>query len=169
MTNRELTMTVAGHITDRYGARYVAFGCFSLLAPALISLRFTGTDSTPHIALLITLLLLIGIFIHSCAPAMFVETQQALTALENSQPGLLGRKGAVAQGFGLQSMSQFAGVFIGPLWGGIVEYRFGWSAMTGTLGVLAAVTAIPMLWLGEDENESERRPLFSRSSVLTEH
>lgn len=99
------------------------------------------------------LLSLIGVFMHGCAPAMFVETQQALAALETRQPGLLGPKGAVAQGFALQSMCQFAGVFFGPLWGGFVEYRFGWGAMTGTLGVLAALTAIPMLWLGEDERQ----------------
>ncbi|KAJ6135656.1 hypothetical protein N7512_000816 [Penicillium capsulatum] len=139
-----------GYITDRFGARYFAFGCFSLLSPALICLRFTEINSATHIALLVVLLFLIGIFIHGCAPAMFVETQQALTALETRRPGLLGPKGAVAQGFGLQSMCQFAGVFFGPLWGGFVEYRFGWGAMSGTLGVLAALTAMPMLWLGED-------------------
>lgn len=148
----------------------MAFGCFFLLSPVLICLRFTETDSVAHIALLVTLLFLIGCFIHACTPAMYVETQQALTALEVAQPGLLGPKGAVAQGFGLQSMCQFAGVFFGPLWGGFVEYRFGWGAMTGTLGVLAALTAMPMLWLCENENEdededgdeeeSEQQPLF---------
>ena len=54
-----------------------------------------------------------------------------------------------------------AGVFFGPLWGGFVEYRFGWGAMVGTLGVLAALTAMPMLWLGEDEE----RPLFGREGM----
>lgn len=87
---------------------------------------------------------------------MYVETQLALTAMEANNPGVLGPKGAVAQGFGLQSMCQFAGVFFGPLWGGFVEYRWGWGAMTGTLGVLVALTAIPMLWLGERVNEEAR-------------
>lgn len=99
---------------------------------------------------------------------MYVETQLALTDLENKQPGLLGPKGAVAQGFGLQSMCQFAGVFLGPLWGGFVEYRFGWGVMSGTLGGLALLTACPMLWLGEsgvdggesEEAEGERQPLI---------
>ncbi|KAJ6108554.1 Tetracycline resistance protein TetA/multidrug resistance protein MdtG [Penicillium sp. IBT 18751x] len=154
---------VFGFITDRFGARLMAFSCFLLLCPAIICLRFTEANSTPHMALLITLLFLIGIFIHACAPAMYVETQLALTALESADPGLLGPKGAVAQGFGLQSMCQFAGVFFGPLGGGFVEYRFGWGVMSAVLGVLAALTAVPMLWLGEtDDDDEERQPLLSR-------
>ncbi|KAJ5194180.1 hypothetical protein N7491_001515 [Penicillium cf. griseofulvum] len=142
-----------GSFTDRFGARFVAFGCFVLLSPTLICLRFIQTKSNEQIALLVSLLFLIGIFLHACAPAMYVEAQLALTAMELKNPGILGPKGAVAQGFGLQSMCQFAGVFFGPLWGGFVEYHFGWGAMTGTLGVLVALTAIPMLWLGESEEE----------------
>ncbi|KAJ5666253.1 Tetracycline resistance protein TetA/multidrug resistance protein MdtG [Penicillium maclennaniae] len=154
---------VFGFITDRFGARLMAFSCFLLLCPAIICLRFAEANSTPHIALLITLLFLIGIFIHACAPAMYVETQLALTALESADPGLLGPKGAVAQGFGLQSMCQFAGVFFGPLGGGFVEYRFGWGVMSAVLGVLAALTAVPMLWLGETkDDDEERQPLLSR-------
>jgi MFS family permease len=142
-----------GLITDRFGARFMSFGCFVFLTPTLICLRFVERKSTEQIALLVSLLLLTGTFIHACAPAMYVETQCALTAMELKSSGILGPKGAVAQGFGLQSMCQFAGVFFGPLWGGFVEYRFGWGAMTGTLGVLVALTALPMLWLGETEEE----------------
>lgn len=142
-----------GFITDRFDARFMSFGCFILLSPTLICLRLVETKSNQQIALLVSLLLLTGIFIHACAPAMYVETQRALTTMELKSPGILGPKGAVAQGFGLQSMCQFAGIFFGPLWGGFVAYRFGWSAMTSTLGVLAALTAVPMLWLGETEEE----------------
>lgn len=101
--------------------------------------------------------------VHVCAPVMYVETQLALTAMESAEPGLLGLKGAVAQGFGLQSMCQFAGVFFGPLGGGFVEYRFGWGVMSAALGALATFTAMPMLWLDEKEehDDEERRPLFS--------
>ncbi|KAJ6013772.1 hypothetical protein N7540_008363 [Penicillium herquei] len=152
-----------GFITDRCGAHFIACACFCMLCPALICLRFAEQDDLPYMALLIILLFLIGVFIHACTPAMFVETQRALTAMEAENPGCLGPTGAVAQGFGLQSMCQFAGVFFGPLWGGFVEYRFGWGAMSGSLGMLAALTAVPMLWLSTDEHEEEdedREPLF---------
>ncbi|CAG8070093.1 unnamed protein product [Penicillium salamii] len=150
-----------GFITDRIGARWISFSCFVLLIPSLVCLRFVSQHSNEQIALLVCLLFLIGVFIHACAPAMYVETQQALTTMELESPGILGPKGAVAQGFGLQSMCQFAGIFLGPLWGGFVEVRFGWGAMTGSLGVLVALTAMPMLWLGDSgesgENEGEER------------
>lgn len=119
-------------------------------------------DDTPNIALLITLFFLIGVFIHACAPAMFVETQQALMAMEDREPGIWRPKGAVAQGFGLQCMCQFAGVFFGPLWGGLVEYRIGWGTMSGSLGILAVVSAVPMLWLGGEREigaDEEEEPI----------
>ncbi|KAJ5112475.1 hypothetical protein N7532_000520 [Penicillium argentinense] len=153
-----------GYITDRYGARFVAFAFFFLLSPTLICLRFVEANTPPNIALLVILLLLSGIFIHGCAPAMYVETQLALAEMELERPDSLGKKGAVAQGFGLQCMCQFIGVFFGPLWGGFMNHQFGWETMSGTLGVLAALTAMSMLFLGEFEDgyeeDGERRPLF---------
>lgn len=82
--------------------------------------------------------------------------------MERTKPGIFGQKGAVAQAFGIQTMAQFSGLFLGPLWGGFVTYRFGWKTMAWSLGVLAGVTAVPMLWLsgrpgreiGNHESES---------------
>lgn len=71
---------------------------------------------------------------------------------------LLGLKGVVARGLGLQSMCRFAGVFLGPLNGGFVGYRFGWGVMSAVLGALAAFTAMPMPWLDEkEEHDNEER------------
>lgn len=89
--------------------------------------------------------------------------------MERAEPGIFGQKGAVAQAFGIQTMAQFLGLFLGPLWGGFVTYRFGWKTMAWSLGVLAGVTAVPMLWLsgrperdtGESESEEEQRLLPS--------
>lgn len=53
----------------------------------------------------------------------------------------------MAQAFGIQTMAQFLGLFLGPLWGGFVTYRFGWKVMAWSLGILAGLTAVPMLWL----------------------
>lgn len=85
-----------------------------------------------------------------CVPALYVETQQVLEGMERDKPGIFGRKGAVAQGFSIQTMAQFLGLFFGPLWGGFVEYRFGWKAMSCSLGILAGVTALPMVWLSSE-------------------
>jgi hypothetical protein len=40
-------------------------------------------------------------------------------------------------------------MFLGSLWGGFVEWRFGWRVMAVSLGVLSLVTAWGMLFLGE--------------------
>ncbi|EAW13924.1 MFS transporter [Aspergillus clavatus NRRL 1] len=142
-----------GSISDRYGARPVTFACFLLLAPPLIALRLVTDNTTHDIILLLSLLTVIGLLINASLPALYVETQQVLDDMERARPGVFGPRGAVAQAFGIQTMAQFAGLFLGPLWGGFVEYRFGWGVMSATLGVLAAGTAVPMLWLGRGEGE----------------
>ncbi|GMG09275.1 unnamed protein product [Aspergillus oryzae var. brunneus] len=88
--------------------------------------------------------------------------------MERERPGIFGKKGAVAQAFGVQTMAQFLGLFVGPLWGGFIEYRFGWKNMSWTLALLAGLTAVPMLWLSnggdkvrrEEEEERERERLL---------
>ncbi|RLL93300.1 hypothetical protein CFD26_100031, partial [Aspergillus turcosus] len=138
-----------GSISDRYGARVVTFTGFLLLSLPITSLRFVESNTTPHIILLLSLLGLIGLLINACVPALYVETQQVLEEMERARPGIFGKRGAVAQAFGIQTMASFLGLFLGPLWGGFVEYRFGWKTMAWTLGLLAGVTAVPMLWLSD--------------------
>lgn len=146
-------------MSDHHGNRLVTVSGFLLLSPTLISLRFVEQNTPSHIILLFVLQALIGLFINLCMPALYVETQQVLEELERARPGVFGRKGAVAQGFSIQTLAQFLGLFLGPLAGGFVEYRFGWGVMVGLLGVLAGLTAVPMVWVssrrvdGQDERE----------------
>ncbi|KAH8424530.1 uncharacterized protein LDX57_002281 [Aspergillus melleus] len=149
-----------GTLSDHYGARLITFLGFLLLAPPLICLRFVEQNTTSHVVLLLVLLGLIGLLINLCIPALFVETQQVLEDMERSRPGVFGEQGAVAQAFGIQTMAQFMGLTLGPLWGGFSEYQYGWKTMSLTLGVLAGGTAIPMLWLSNGqkaEAEDEER------------
>ncbi|BCS18179.1 uncharacterized protein APUU_11006S [Aspergillus puulaauensis] len=60
----------------------------------------------------------------------------------------------IAQAFGIQTMAQFLGMFLGSLWGGFVEWRFGWRTMGFSLGVLCFVTSWGMLALGEVRTSS---------------
>ncbi|RMZ38703.1 hypothetical protein AFCA_011619 [Aspergillus flavus] len=158
-----------GYLSDRYGARKVTLTGFLVLSIPLVCLRFVESNTTSHIALLITLLTFIGLFMNLCVPALYVETQQVLEDMERERPGIFGKKGAVAQAFGVQTMAQFLGLFVGPLWGGFIEYRFGWKNMSWTLALLAGLTAVPMLWLSnggdkvrgeEEERERERERLL---------
>lgn len=117
-------------------------------------------NTTAHVVLLLVLLGLVGLLLNLCIPALYVETQHVLDDMERTQPGVFGEKGAVAQAFGIQTMAQFMGLTLGPLWGGFLEYQYGWKTMSLTLGVLAGSTAIPMLWLSngqKEEGEDEER------------
>ena len=103
-------------------------------------------------------------------PALLVEMQRVLDDIEAEDPEVFGAKGAVAQAFSLENMAHFSGLALGSVVGGFVEFRYGWKVMTLALGVLSAVTAVPMLWLSgrteEDpwtesaDEEMEREPLL---------
>ncbi|KAL2800297.1 major facilitator superfamily domain-containing protein [Aspergillus keveii] len=170
-----------GYISDKHGTRPVTFISFVLLPLPLASLALVSANKPTHIALLLTLLTVIGLLINLATPALYVETQDVLEAMQPQQPPHLqrhgedqterpslqsnsntkatrcrscsiastGAGGGIAQAFGIQTMAQFLGMFLGSLWGGFVEWRFGWRVMAVSLGVLSFVTAWGMLFLGE--------------------
>ncbi|RDW90713.1 uncharacterized protein DSM5745_02488 [Aspergillus mulundensis] len=165
-----------GYISDTQGPRLPTFTSFFILPFPLLSLAFVTTNSPFMISLLLTLLALIGLLINLATPALFVETQDVLVRLQtatptpfpapqdqdedlphpanpqNKQSPASSQKHVkgIAQAFGIQTMAQFQGMFLGSLWGGFVEWRFGWKAMVYSLGVLCFVTSWIMLGLGED-------------------
>ncbi|KAL4998022.1 major facilitator superfamily domain-containing protein [Aspergillus recurvatus] len=162
-----------GYISDKQGPRLPTFISFFILTFPLLSLAFVTTNSPGMVSLLLTLLTLIGLLINLATPALFVETQDVLVCLQQSVPSLFSStqnqiqaqmkrherqsqkqrqvKG-IAQAFSIQTMAQFLGMFLGSLWGGFVEWRFGWKSMVYSLGVLCFVTSWVMLGLGEDED-----------------
>ncbi|KAJ5215773.1 Tetracycline resistance protein TetA/multidrug resistance protein MdtG [Penicillium cinerascens] len=144
---------LTGFITDRFGARFVAFGYF--LCPAIVCLRFAETNSTSHIVILITLLFVIDMFTHVCGDAAGAHGDgfRGTRAAGDHFNYVRGSRAAGAQ---------VCGCLLRPLGGGFVEYRFVWGVMSAALRALAAFTAMPMLWLDEkEEHDDERQPLFS--------
>ncbi|KAL6238759.1 major facilitator superfamily domain-containing protein [Aspergillus navahoensis] len=167
-----------GYISDKQGPRLPTFTSFFILTFALPSLALVTTNSHGMISLLLTLLTLIGLLINLATPALFVETQDVLACLQQSVPSPFpstqaqtqtqikrderrsqkqGQVKGIAQAFGIQTMAQFLGMFLGSLWGGFVEWRFGWKAMVCSLGVLCFVTSWVMLGLGEDAGEDRTK------------
>lgn len=100
-------------------------------------------------------------------PALLVEIQRVLDYMEEVRPGIFGEKGAVAQGFSLVNMAHFGGLALGPMLGGFIDHRYGWKSMTLALGILCAVTAVPMLWLdGGSVDEELAREDLEREPLL---
>jgi hypothetical protein len=108
---------------------------------------------------------------HKSEPALIVEIQRVLDDMVAADPDIFGDKGAVAQTFSLENMAHFGGLALGPMVGGIIEFQYGWKVMTFVLGVLSAVTALPMLflsgavveatWTESSDDELEREPLLA--------
>lgn len=141
------TNMYSGSLTDRYGVRIMAILSFTTATPVLLSLQLVQNNTLPHKILLPTLVTLAGLATDLAQPALFLETQLVVDSMEARNPGIFGEKGAVAQAFSLQVMASFAGLMLGPMVGGFLSDRFGWSAMAWSLGLLTAVTAGPMVFL----------------------
>ncbi|KAL3474836.1 major facilitator superfamily domain-containing protein [Aspergillus californicus] len=174
-----------GYLADKHGTRIVTFNSFILLPIPLFALSYVSNNTPAHISLLLTLLTLIGLLINLAMPALFVETQGVLDAMNNPTgmnnndntntnrnqnhnhigtrdntnqdpiptPPPINNKSpkaaGIAQAFGIQTMAQFLGMFLGSLWGGLVEWRFGWAVMGYSLAGLCFVASWGMLFLGE--------------------
>ncbi|KAG0155851.1 hypothetical protein PDIDSM_3024 [Penicillium digitatum] len=160
-----------GFLSDRFGTKVITFASFAILAPSLICLRFVEENSPSHIGLLCVILGIVGMCIDLSEPALIVEMQRVLDDMESADPGVFGGRGAVAQAFSLENMAHFGGLALGPMVGGFGEFRSGWNNITLGLGVLSAVTAVPMLWLSgpmeevswteSADEEMERAPLLT--------
>ncbi|KAL4875779.1 major facilitator superfamily domain-containing protein [Aspergillus karnatakaensis] len=167
-----------GYISDTYGPRLPTFTSFFLLPLPLAAMSIASQNKTTHIALLLTLLTVSGLLMNLATPALYVETQNVLESLQNqaetqeetyqdegqnqnrnqnlghqSSPIVDKRRktAGIAQAFGIQTMAQFLGMFLGSLWGGFVEWRFGWKAMCFSLAGLCFVSCWGMLGLGKEE------------------
>ena len=103
---------------------------------------------------LCALLALIGFAITLVVTPIFTEIVQIVYEKERQSPGIFGPSGATAQAYGLYNVAFAAGTISGPLLAGFVKERSGWGAMSLTLGVLSAVTSVPVFlltdgWIGD--------------------
>ncbi|KAF9883915.1 hypothetical protein FE257_002658 [Aspergillus nanangensis] len=139
-----------GRLCDRFGVRIMTVLGYSMYAPSLVCLQFVRDNTLAHKVLLGVLLALCGLSGDLGQPALYLETQLVLDELEEETPGIFGQKGAVAQGFGLQTMANYAGLAVGPIVGQHLFDSFGWEVTMWTLGAIAGVTALPMFFLSNE-------------------
>jgi MFS family permease len=113
--------------------------------PFWILLRLVTHDTTGQKILLCVLLFLIGTCIAVSMTPLIAEFTYVVGAKEKQQPGLFGASGAYAQAYGLFNTAWAAGCIVGPIWAGFIQAKAGWSTVTWTLGVLSAVSALPVV------------------------
>ena len=138
-----------GRVSDRHahGARWLATVGFVAACPILILLRLVDHDGIRQKVLLCALLALLGFTLSMVLVPLMAEVTYAVEATVAKRPvGFLGEKGAYAQAYGLFNMAFAAGCLVGPLVGGLLNQRVGWSATTLVLGCLSAFSAFPTFW-----------------------
>ena len=122
--------------------------------------------------LLCALLALLGAALTMVMTPLLAEITYVVEAKEKKNPGAFGAGGAYAQAYGLFNVAFAGGSLVGPIWAGFVEQRAGWGTMGWTLGLLSAVSAVPVVvysgglitkrhreakrW-GHDEEEGEEK------------
>lgn len=107
-------------------------------------LRLINHDSIRQIVLLCALLTFIGIANVFIMPPLMSEFFNVVEAMERHRPGLFGSKGAYAQTYGIFNLGYAAGCIVGPLWAGFVQAKAGWGTMGWSLGILSAISAVPV-------------------------
>lgn len=129
---------IAGCLSDRFGARWVAASGFCVTAPLLVLLRLVDHDSSPQKVLLCALLTLVGtglVFFLSPlgAECSFVaEDVSASTGLD-----------LYASSFSLMNCSLAAAGLLGPLAAGGLMDGVGWNWTTVVMGLFCASGVVP--------------------------
>jgi MFS family permease len=132
-------------LSDKYGPRWLATIGFIASLPFWILLRLVTHNTMGQKILLCALLFLIGTCIAVIMTPLIAEFTYVVVAKEKQQPGLFGASGAYAQAYGLFNTAWAAGCIVGPIWAGFIQAKAGWSTVTWTLGVLSAVSALPIM------------------------
>ena len=146
---------IIGALSDKYGPRWFTFAGFLASAPCLILLRFVDHSGVKQIVLLCALLALLGLALTMLVTPLLAEITYVVAAREKMQPGVFGAKGAYAQAFGLFNSAFAAGTLVGPIWAGFVSEKAGWVTMGWSLGLLSAVSAVPVVSLGLSSSSPE--------------
>ena len=146
MVRRRLTCT--GAYSDKYGPRWIAASGFVLALPIFVLLRLVTHNSLGQKVLLCALLTLIGAAFALMVPPIMAEFTVIVEAKERQHPGQFGAAGAAsayATSYGIFNTAWAAGYLVGPFWAGYVETTAGWGTMTWSLGVISAISALPVV------------------------
>ena len=135
-----------GLLSDKIGAKIVISLGFISLAPLLVLLRLVNHDGGAQVALLCSLLVLLGVALEMLSTPAFTEAIYVVDDAEAADAGVFGPKGAYAQAFALMTIAYAAGSLVGPFVGGWLAEWMGWNNLTLASGILCGLCALPCLY-----------------------
>lgn len=130
---------LAGHLSDKYGAKIVMLPSLTVTAAMCMVLGIPSQAST--IAPLIVILVLEGFF-GSAVLSPILSEIAAVVALENKEDG---ESDGFAKSYAVFNIAFAGGMLVGPLMGGYIYSSIGFFWLNIILGLLLVV-CIPVVW-----------------------
>ncbi|KAJ4368884.1 hypothetical protein N0V83_005966 [Neocucurbitaria cava] len=129
---------LAGALSDRFGARWIAVSGFALTAPMLVLLRLVQQDSLEHKVLLCALLTMAG-----AALTLFLAPLGAECSFVAEETSEEMGCDLYASSFSLMNCALASAGLLGPLAAGGLVNAAGWKWMTVALGSFCALGIVP--------------------------
>ncbi|KAI8575640.1 hypothetical protein K450DRAFT_260802 [Umbelopsis ramanniana AG] len=130
---------LAGHLSDKYGAKIVMLPSLTITAAMCMILGIPSQSTT--IAPLIVILVLEGFF-GSAVLSPILSEIAAVVALENKEDG---ESDGFAKSYAVFNIAFAGGMLVGPLMGGYIYSSIGFFWLNIILGFIMVV-CIPIVW-----------------------
>ena len=133
---------LVGRVADRHGSRLVLTASLILGTIPLVCLRYVSYNSIGQKILVCAMLFLVGL---SSAGRIGIYTSQvnhAVREFARDRPRLLDADRAIAQAQGVWTAAYSAGCGLGPVYGGLIQGRAGWSTETWAVALLSVFAAV---------------------------
>ena len=147
-----------GHLTDKYGPRWIAAAGLVLSVPFWVLLRLVDHDTLDQAVLLCALLVLLGAATCLLLTPLMAEFSKVCDAKVRLEPDVFRGKSAYAQSYGIFNVSWAGGSLLGPLVSAAVKNAAGWKTMTWTMALWCAVGVLPTILYSGGMITKSKRP-----------
>ncbi|KAJ5923968.1 hypothetical protein N7466_008155 [Penicillium verhagenii] len=129
------------HYTRHCKPRNIVMTGFFLMVLPMATLRWTQVNSVKHESLLVSMLFIIGLCITTVQAITIGNIPNAVQRIV-SLYGITEKGSGEGRGYAFCNMAFAGGQAVGPVLGGIVKQKLGWSSMTLVLGGLCLVAGV---------------------------
>jgi MFS family permease len=138
---------VFGRLNNKYSKtrRYLAGGSFLGNTVACVLLRFVSNDAPRQNVLRCALIAVLELSIAVVVPGLIAEAVYAVLDEEERKPGVFGKTQPMALVNGILTSAFSVGAMAGPFLAGYIRVSAGWDTRAWVFGLVAGVSAIPML------------------------